>query len=32
MNKLIELKNVRKNYGNKEVLKNINLIIKKKKE
>lgn len=30
MNKLIELKNVRKNYGNKEVLKNINLIIKKK--
>lgn len=30
MNKLIELKNVRKNYGNKEVLKNINLIIKKR--
>lgn len=30
MNKLIELKNVRKNYGNKEVLKDINLIIKKR--
>lgn len=29
MNKLIELKNVKKNYGNKEVLKDINLIIKK---